>query len=347
MAIAHQQHHAGKKLEESLMKAFVTGGSGFVGRCMITMLRDRGDEVVALARSEQTAKQVTQLGAKAVRGDLLNQQAMIQGMQGCDIVFHIAGYLSSWGKYEDFYKTNVVGTECALAAAQAANVPCFVQIGASATVFNSQPLSQVDESYPLQQPQFSPYIATKSIAEQKVIAANRPGFRTSVVRPSWIWGNGDHALPQLVKAVKTRQFVWIDQGNYPYMTTHVANVCHGAILAAERSPGGQSYFLSDGDVVQFRIWLTTLLQIAGVKPTNLSIPRWLAWNIALLVETIWTITQRQDVPPITRTMIRLIGQELTFSDSKARLEIDYAPIVSRDFGLAELANFINNLCGKI
>lgn len=321
------------------MKVFVTGGSGFVGRCMIQMLRDRGDEVVALARSEQAARQVSQLGAKVVRGDLLDEQAMIRGMQDCDVVFHIAGFLSIWGEYKAFYKTNVLGTECALAAAQAANVPCFVQIGAAASVFDRQPLSQIDESHLLRQPEFSPYIATKSIAEQRVIAANRSEFRTSVVRPSWIWGNGDHVLPQLVTAVKTGQFIWIAQGKYPYMTTHVTNVCHGAILAAKRSPGGQAYFLSDGDVVQFRQWVTTLLQIAGVKPGRLSIPRWVAWNVAGLMESIWKITRRKGIPPITRTMVRLIGQELTFTDQKAREELGYTPIVTRDFGLVELAAF--------
>lgn len=142
-----------------------------------------------------------------MRGDFLDEQAMILGMQNCDVVFHIAGFLSIWGQYKAFCETNVIGTECTLTAAQAANVPCFAQIGAAASVFNRQPLSQIDETYPLQQPKFSPYIATKSIAEQRVIATNRPGFRTSVVRPAWIWGNGDHALPQLVTAVKTGQFV--------------------------------------------------------------------------------------------------------------------------------------------
>ena len=318
------------------MKVFVTGGSGFVGRCMIKMLRDRGDEVIALARSDRSAEQVSQLGAKAVRGDLLSEQVMTQAMQGCDVVFHIAGFLDIWGNYQEFYKTNVLGTECVLEAAQIANVPCFVQIGAAASVFERQPLSQIDESYPLQQPQFSPYIATKSLAEQRVIAANRPGFTTAVVRPSWVWGKGDHALSQLVNAVKTGQFVWIDRGNYPYMTTHVANVCHGAILAAAHSPGGQAYFLSDGDVVNFREWITALLKTAGVKPGRLSIPRWAAWYLAELIEIIWTISRRKSTPPITRTMVRLIGQELTFSDRKAREELGYSPIVTRDMGLAEL-----------
>lgn len=320
------------------MKTFVTGGSGFVGRYMIEMLRDRGDEVIALARSEQAAKQLTQLGAKAVRGDLLDEQAMIQGMQDCDVVFHIAGFLSIWGQYKAFYETNVLGTQCTLTAAQAANVPCFVQIGAAASVFDRQSLSQIDESYPLKQPKFSPYIATKSLAEREVIAANRPGFRTAVVRPSWIWGNGDHALPQLVTAVKTGQFIWIDQGKYSYMTTHVVNVCHGAILAAERSPGGQAYFLHDGDVVEFRRWVTTLLQIAGVKPGRFSIPRSVAWHVAGWMEAIWRITRLKGIPPITRTMVRMIGQELTFTDRKAREELGYTPIMTRDFGLAELAD---------
>lgn len=318
------------------MKVFVTGGSGFVGRRMIKMLRDRGDEVIALARSDRSAQQVTRLGAKAVLGNLLSERVITQAMQGCDVMFHIAGFLDIWGNYQDFYKTNVLGTECVLAAAQAANVPCFVQIGAAASVFNRQPLSQIDESYPLQRPKFSPYIATKSLAEQRVIAANRPRFKTSVVRPSWIWGKGDHALFQLVHAVKTGQFVWIDRGNYPYMTTHVANVCHGAILAAAHSPGGQTYFLSDGDVVNFREWITALLETAGVKPGRLSIPRWVAWYLAELIEIIWTISRRKSTPPITRTMVRLIGQELTFSDRKAREELGYVPIMTRNMGLAEL-----------
>jgi nucleoside-diphosphate-sugar epimerase len=321
------------------MKAFVTGGSGFVGRCMIRMLCDRGDEVIALARSEQAAQQVSQLGAKAVRGDLLDVPAMVQGMQDCDVVFHIAGFLSIWGKYKAFHETNVIGTECVLAAAQSAHIPCLVQIGAAASVFDRRSLSQIDESHPLQHPEFSPYIATKSIAEQRVIAANRPGFRTAVVRPSWIWGNGDHVLPQLVTAVKTGQFIWIAQGKYPYMTTHVVNVCHGAILAAQRSSGGQAYFLSDGDVVQFRQWVTTLLHIAGVKPGRLSIPRWMAWNAAGLIEMIWKIAKLKGIPPITRTMVRLIGQELTFSDRKAQEELGYTPIMTRDAGLEQLANF--------
>ncbi|RUT07263.1 hypothetical protein DSM106972_025240 [Dulcicalothrix desertica PCC 7102] len=77
------------------MKAFVTGGSGFVGGQMIRMLQERGYEVNALVRSKQAATQVTALGASPIFGDLLNETAMIQGMLRCDVVFHVASkYLS-------------------------------------------------------------------------------------------------------------------------------------------------------------------------------------------------------------------------------------------------------------
>jgi nucleoside-diphosphate-sugar epimerase len=184
-------------IEQWLMKAFVTGGSGFVGRSLIGLLQERGYEVRALARSDRAAQQVAELGAEVVRGDLLDEQAMRQGMQGCEVVFHVAGYLSSWGTYEAFYEANVVGTERALSAAKAASVSRFVQVGASAVVMDDQPVLDADETLPLQPSSFSPYIATKSIAEQRVIAANEPGFTTSVVRPSWIWGKGDLTLRRM------------------------------------------------------------------------------------------------------------------------------------------------------
>jgi hypothetical protein len=52
---------------------------------------------------------VTQLAAQAVRSDLLDKEATIQGMQDCDVVFYIAGFLNIWGKYKAFYETNILG----------------------------------------------------------------------------------------------------------------------------------------------------------------------------------------------------------------------------------------------
>ncbi len=319
------------------MKAFLTGGSGFVGKRMLTMLLDRGYTVNALARSERSAQQVQALGATVTYGDLFNHQAMIRGMQGCDVVFHVAGHIKMWGKYKDFYEDNVLGTEMVLAAAQAAGIGRFVQVGAAGVVMNQGAILDGTEALPLQEPAFSPYIATKSIAEQRVLAANTERFVTSVVHPSWIWGGvDDHSLIALKKAVKNHQFMWINQGNYPFVTTHVANVCQGAILAAERSRGGQAYFLADADVVQFRAWVTQLLATQTIRVGAISIPLGMAWTSAALMEWAWRMMRLKGEPPMSRTTVRLIGQGFTVSDRKARQELGYTPIISREQGLAEL-----------
>jgi len=67
------------------MRAFVTGGSGFVGGRLIPALRAKGIEVVALARSDASAARVAALGATAARGDLDDVAALEAGMRGCEL----------------------------------------------------------------------------------------------------------------------------------------------------------------------------------------------------------------------------------------------------------------------
>jgi nucleoside-diphosphate-sugar epimerase len=82
--------------------------------------------------------------------------------------------------------------------------------------------------------------------------------------------------------------------------------------------------------------VTKLLQTEGVSPGNSSLPYSFAWSMAGFVEELWKTQQREGLPPMTQTMVRLIGRGFTFSDRKAREELGYAPIVTREQGLAEL-----------
>ena len=69
------------------MKAFLTGGTGFIGSRVVKRLRDGGDEVVVLARSPEKA---AGLDAEVVQGDLADADAIRRGMEACQAVFHIA-----------------------------------------------------------------------------------------------------------------------------------------------------------------------------------------------------------------------------------------------------------------
>lgn len=319
------------------MKAFVTGGSGYVGRNLVRALRARGDTVHALVRSPGSARVVGDLGALPVMGDLDDVAAMQDGMAGCDTVFHAAAEVSEWGPREAYRRVNVDGTRNVLQAARAAGVGCFVHVGTEAALCDGTSLLDVDESRPLPDRPLPRYPQTKNEAERQVRAANAPGFRTVVVRPRFIWGNDDTSvLAALAAAVRAGRFMWMDGGRYPTSTTHVDNVCEGLLLAAEKGRGGDAYFVTDGPPVELRGFVTQMLATRGIDPGDRSVPKWLVLPLARIAEWAWETFGLAGEPPVTRMAVHLFGEPVTVKDDKARRELGYVGKVTRERGLAGL-----------
>lgn len=308
----------------------MTGGSGFVGRELIRALIERGVEVVALARSDAAVETVMKAGAKPVRGDLSEVDAIYGGMTGCDVVFHAAAHVKDHGKLDEFMTINVGGTKTVLGCARHAKVKRFVHISSEAVLANGRPIVRADEATPYPPDPTGPYALTKGLAERAVLEANGPDLETVVVRPRFIWGKGDTSvLPTLVDTVKRGRFGWIGGGHYLTSTCHVANVVEGALLAAERGTPGSVYFLTDGAPVEFREFITRLLATQHVDAGTREVPRWLAKTAA-------TLTGWMANPPVTKSALALVGHEVTVVDDKARRELGYAGRKSIDEGLAEM-----------
>jgi nucleoside-diphosphate-sugar epimerase len=130
--------------------------------------------------------------------------------------------------------------------------------------------------------------------------------------------------------VRSGKFRWISGGHYLTSTCHVANVVEGALLAAEKGKGGETYFLTDGPPVEFREFMTAMLATQGVDAGGKQIPRWVAKTAA-------TLTAWMSRPPVTKTELALISHEVTVDDAKARRELGYASPMTREAGLAEMS----------
>ena len=311
-----------------MKRAFITGGSGFLGRKLIEELVRRGVSVVALARSDAAASTVKALGAEPAKGDLDDVAAMTAGMQGCDTVFHAAAYVKQSGPLAEFMKANVGGTQNTLDAARAAGVKRFVHIGTEAVLADGKPIVRADETRPYPAKPAGHYPLTKGMAERLVVEAT--GIETVVVRPRLIWGRGDTSvLAEMIEAVKKKKFGWIAGGKYLTSTCHVANVVEGAILAAEKGKPGEIYFLTDGEPREWRTFVTQMLATQGVDAGTRTVPRWLAKTLA-------TMTSWMTHPPVTKTALALIGHEVTVDDSKARRDLGYTGKMSVEAGLAEM-----------
>jgi nucleoside-diphosphate-sugar epimerase len=321
--------------------AFVTGGSGFVGRNLIAALRSRGYSVRALARSDGAAAEVARAGGEAIRGELDDEEAVQRGMAGAGVVFHVAADTRPWGSYAEAYRTNVLGSEHVLAAARAGGVPRLVHVSSEAVLVGrgERAIVNVDESRPRAKHPTGIYNRTKALAEERVQSANSAELQTVIIRPRLIWGAGDTSLwlPALTNAVQSRSFRWIGGGHHLTSTTHVANVVEGLILAAERGRGGEIYFITDGQPIEFRRFVTDLLGTQSLEPGDRSVPLWLALTLASTSEWVWRIFNRKGSPPLTRAIVRTLGEEITVNDTKARRELGYVGKTSRDAGLAAMA----------
>ncbi|MEM9491830.1 MAG: NAD-dependent epimerase/dehydratase family protein [Myxococcota bacterium] len=318
------------------MTVFVTGGSGFVGRHLIPSLHAAGYPVRALVRSAASETAVRAAGAEPVYGDLCDAASLTAAARGCDAIIHSAARMEMWGPYQAFHQVNVVGTDNVIAAARTVGAQTLVQIGAAAVVKNIGPVVMADESAPLCKPRYAPYIKTKAISEERVRAANSPTLRTVVVRPPAIWGPGSMLLSELVKRARAGQWAWIAGGDYPFVSCHVQNVCAGALLALQRGRGGEAYFLTDGEPQTLRQFLSGLLATRGVDGGERSLPYGLALPVAWLVERAFKLLAPRREPPMTELVVRLMGQEFTVTDARARAELGYTNVIEREQGLAEL-----------
>jgi nucleoside-diphosphate-sugar epimerase len=317
--------------------AFVTGGSGFVGTALIRRLAADGWTVRALARSPEAEAEVRTAGAEAVRGDLLDAGALERGARGADVAFHSAARLGDSGPWKEFRRVNVDGTKAVIAACRVVGVQRLVHVGTEAALMHGQPLVAVDEHYPLALHSRAPYAATKAAAEAAVIEANGAGLETVVVRPRFVWGAGDTTLlPILVAMARSGRLRWIGGGRQLTSTTHVDNTVEGLVLAAERGVPGNAYFVTDGSPVVFREFVSTLLATQGVQAPEGDVPLWAARAVARVSETAWRLLPLPGDPPVASFAVWASGLEATIDDTKAREQLGYRPVVTRDHGLTAM-----------
>lgn len=317
------------------MKIFVTGASGFVGGAATRHLVARGHEVIAMSRSEGSDAKIQALGAAPVRCDLENVTA--EHMQGADAVVHCAAFVEAWGPKDAWHRFNVLGTQHVLDAARDAGVKRFIHIGTEAAIVNGQHILGADETYPLAPGSPYPYCATKAQAEMKVRRANAPGFETIVLRPRFIWGPGDQTLLPAVEAMAAAgNWTWIDHGQAKTSTTHIDNLVHGIELALDHGTPGQAYFILDEGEVSMKEMVTGMAASKGLVLPDKSVPGWLAGAIGSLCEAIWRIFNLKGAPPLTKHAAMVMSRDCTLKGDKAKAELGYRPVVSREAGLAAM-----------
>lgn len=319
-----------------MIKAFVTGGSGFVGRNLITRLVQEGFKAIALSRSEASDNLLSSLGASPIRGDIHDQSALAKGMSGVDTVFHLAASVDFWKSEKVLWRDHVDGTKNVINAAKTSGIRSLVYLSAASVVMNGKPIEGVDESFKSDKI-IDGYSKTKLVAEEAVLKANDQQLRTLAIRPPLIWGKGDtSALPKIKHAAETGRLAFINGGVHRVVTCNVSNVVEALFLAAMSAVGGKAFFVTDGEQLQFKQFIKDLLRSQGVPVKDRSVPLPVARTVAFFMEVSWKIFKLQHEPPLYPGMINIMGLPFTVSDKRARTELGYQPVISVSEGLKEM-----------
>ncbi|MBO6938881.1 MAG: NAD-dependent epimerase/dehydratase family protein [Deltaproteobacteria bacterium] len=318
------------------MRVYVTGGSGFIGQHLLRALADAGHSARAMARSDRSAETVSALGAEPSRCDLETVSAA--DLEECDAVVHAAAYVEPYGPRERFEAINIGGTQRMLDAAREAGCGRFVHVGTEAVLFCGPPLEDVDETHPYPTEHRFLYSETKAEAERRVLAANAEGFATLSIRPRFVWGPGDTTvLPQILEAANAGAWLWMAKGRSRTSTTHVTNLIDALLIAIERGPGGEAYFVADAGTRTMREFVEALAATRGVTLRDVSVPGWVGRGLASGVERVWHLLRRTKQPPITRLGAAMMSTTVTVRTDKARRLLGWEPSVSVEQGMAELA----------
>jgi nucleoside-diphosphate-sugar epimerase len=323
------------------VNALVTGGGGFLGGAVVRRLIARGDRVRSLSRDRHRA--LDALGVEQHQGDVADAVAVSAAVAGCDVVLHVAAKAGLWGRYLDYHRANVGGTENVVAACCKHDVRRLVYTSSPSVIFDGRDMEGVDESVPYPAHYDAPYPKTKAIAERLVLAANGPDLATVALRPHLIWGPGDnHLVPRILARGRAGRLRRIGHGDNKIDATYIDNAADAHLLAADRlAPGspiaGKTYFIANGEPTPMWDLVNRILAAAGVAPVTRSVPVWAAVNAGRLFEVVYWLLGRSDEPPMTRLLARELATSHWFDLTAARRDLGYAPGVTTAEGLERLA----------
>jgi nucleoside-diphosphate-sugar epimerase len=327
------------------VSSLVTGAGGFLGRCVVEQLVDRGEHVRALVR--RTHSGLEALGVECVLGDVRDAAAVEAACRGVDVVHHVAAVAGLWGPWKHYYDTNVTGTENVVQACRRAGVKRLVFTSSPSVTFTGRDQCGVDESAPYAEKWLAHYPHTKALAEKLVLDANgKDGLLTCALRPHLMWGPGDqHLIPRLLGRARKGQLRQVGDGKNLIDAVYVENAAAAHLLAAEALvPGaaacGKAYFITNSEPVNCWDWINEVLGLAGIAPVKRRVSLRAAYAAGAVMECMWKVIGRTDEPRMTRFLAAQLGTSHYFDISAARRDLGYVPRVSMAEGMNRLGDWL-------
>ena len=319
------------------MKAFLTGGTGFVGANLARLLLQQGYEVKALVRPDSSMYNLNSLDIELVEGDL-NDRELASKMRDCQVLFHVAACYSLWHRDRNLlHRSNVLGTRNILECARKAKIERTVYTSSVAAIGVGKNNKPVDESHQSPVSKLVGYYKkSKYYAEREAIAATRLGQDIVIVNPTTPIGAWDiKPTPTgeiIVRFLRRNMPFYVDTG---LNLIDVRDVAWGHLLALEKGVVGDRYILGNQNLTLKQI-LDKLSRITDLTAPKHQIPYWIPYLVAWIDEKILTTFNKQ--PSLSVDGVKMSRQKMFYNPQKAIATLNL-PQSSIDLALETAVNW--------
>jgi dihydroflavonol-4-reductase len=332
------------------LKAFVTGATGFLGSHVARVLAEQGTDLRLLVRPSSDLRNISDLNADRVVGDLRDSASIEKAMAGCDVVFHVAADYRLWVRDPaEMYRSNVEGTRSLLEAARKQGVRRVVYTSSVATMgfISNHAASELrsdgqvralaptqpgrtsavaDEESPVSlADMIGPYKRSKFMAEQAAVEAARSGVDVVIVNPTTPIGERDikpTPTGRIVVDFLKRKFpAYVETGLNLVDATECAR---GHVQALDKGRSGERYILG-GENLSLKQILDRLAAITGLKSPTVKLPYVFAFAAGVVDEMVTGRLLGRE-PRATIDAVRMGRKMMFVSSAKAERELGWRTV---------------------
>jgi dihydroflavonol-4-reductase len=309
--------------------AFVTGGTGFLGRHIVEQLTSLGWHVVAMHRSSSDVRHLVEYKAELCVGSVTDAKSVSRAMPAsCDAVFHIAGDMSLWSRGNaEQTRINVLGTRIVAQAAVDKEAKRFIHTS-SVSAWGEQRVIPFDETAKstARRSRIN-YERSKYLGELEVEKMMTHGLRAVILNPGAIVGRYDKTgWARMIRLVQAGKLPGIPPGAMTW--AQADQVARAHIAAVDHARPGERYLLGGADASLVEA-VGIMGELAGKKVPAQPMPRWMLRTVGRLSQWGSLLTGRP--PRISPEIAALMRRPPHFFRSdKAIAELGYRPVPLAD-----------------
>lgn len=310
------------------MKVLITGATGFLGKYIIQELEENNYEIVAFGRNENIGRSLESEKVSFFKGDFTKIEDLYEATNNVDMIIHAGALSTVWGKWEDFYQTNVIGTENVLKVCRKRKIKKLIYISSPSIYASAKDQIAIKEEEAPPENDLNFYIKSKIIAEKKI--KEYSDVASVILRPRGIFGIGDTSIiPRLLKLNKEKAIPLFNNGENKVDISCVENVALAVRLALESEKAvGNTYNITNDEPMAFKeildLFFSEMNMAGNYRHLNYNFMK----IVVSILESIYKILKIDKEPILTKYTLYLLRYSQTLSIEKAKKDLAYKPKIT-------------------